>query len=270
MRIVCPNCAAEYEVDAALIPDAGRDVQCSSCGHAWYLAHPDQSATDESEQALFEPPEPPEEKAPDDRPAPRPVDQAILDVLREEAARETSQRQAEARIAMESQPELGLDAGPTSFGQSDRISDSTAESLAVSPVAERIARLKGQAAPTSSKASPGNPALEAQATPKRSDLLPEIDEINSSLRPATEKRPGAAAAVAKSLPRKGGFARGVMAGLLIWGLFLVTYTLAPELAKRIPGLEPVLAGFVGFVDGVRSAIAEMSSRLIETMSKLIQ
>lgn len=36
MRLVCPNCGAQYEVDDRVIPDSGRDVQCSSCGHAWY------------------------------------------------------------------------------------------------------------------------------------------------------------------------------------------------------------------------------------------
>ncbi|MBL4918337.1 zinc-ribbon domain-containing protein [Szabonella alba] len=36
MRLICPNCDAQYEVDDSAIPDDGRDVQCSNCGHAWY------------------------------------------------------------------------------------------------------------------------------------------------------------------------------------------------------------------------------------------
>ena len=36
MRLVCPNCGAQYEVEDSVIPDSGRDVQCSACGHAWY------------------------------------------------------------------------------------------------------------------------------------------------------------------------------------------------------------------------------------------
>jgi len=36
MRITCPNCGAQYEVDARVIPDLGRDVQCSNCGHTWF------------------------------------------------------------------------------------------------------------------------------------------------------------------------------------------------------------------------------------------
>ena len=36
MRLTCPNCNAQYEVDASVIPDNGRDVQCSNCGHSWF------------------------------------------------------------------------------------------------------------------------------------------------------------------------------------------------------------------------------------------
>ncbi|MDP3341596.1 zinc-ribbon domain-containing protein [Frigidibacter sp.] len=36
MRLTCPNCAAQYEVDDRVIPAAGRDVQCSNCGQAWF------------------------------------------------------------------------------------------------------------------------------------------------------------------------------------------------------------------------------------------
>jgi len=36
MRLICPNCGAQYEVDDAVIPEAGRDVQCSACGQLWF------------------------------------------------------------------------------------------------------------------------------------------------------------------------------------------------------------------------------------------
>ncbi len=39
MRLVCPNCAAQYEVDDSAIPPAGRDVQCANCGDTWFQ-HP--------------------------------------------------------------------------------------------------------------------------------------------------------------------------------------------------------------------------------------
>ena len=53
MRLICPNCDAEYEVDDAAIPSSGRDVQCSGCGHAWFQTHPQREAEVEEEEALF-------------------------------------------------------------------------------------------------------------------------------------------------------------------------------------------------------------------------
>ncbi|MEM1129743.1 MAG: zinc-ribbon domain-containing protein, partial [Pseudomonadota bacterium] len=37
MRITCPRCDAEYQIPDAAIRTDGQDVQCSSCGHSWYL-----------------------------------------------------------------------------------------------------------------------------------------------------------------------------------------------------------------------------------------
>lgn len=36
MRLICPNCGAQYEVPDEAIPESGRDVQCSNCGHTWF------------------------------------------------------------------------------------------------------------------------------------------------------------------------------------------------------------------------------------------
>lgn len=44
MRLVCPNCGAQYEVPVDVIPHDGRDVQCSSCGHTWFQPHPENDA----------------------------------------------------------------------------------------------------------------------------------------------------------------------------------------------------------------------------------
>ncbi|MEL7204552.1 MAG: zinc-ribbon domain-containing protein, partial [Pseudomonadota bacterium] len=36
MKLTCPNCAAQYEVPDEVIPETGRDVQCSACGDTWF------------------------------------------------------------------------------------------------------------------------------------------------------------------------------------------------------------------------------------------
>ena len=36
MRLICPNCSTQYDVDAAAIPDGGREVQCGVCDTVWF------------------------------------------------------------------------------------------------------------------------------------------------------------------------------------------------------------------------------------------
>lgn len=79
MRLTCPNCEAQYEIESALLPAEGRDVECSACGGVW-----------------FQPgavPEPAAESTPP--PPSRKLDESVLAVLREEAARELRARENE-------------------------------------------------------------------------------------------------------------------------------------------------------------------------------
>lgn len=261
MRLVCPNCDAEYEVDASVIPDSGRDVQCSNCGHAWFQLPPAVEAELEAEEALFTPPpEPPPAPPAAPQPAaaaviadeadlpepgpeapppaaeppapaqpPRNIDESVLAVLREEAEREVAQRRAEAPPqTLETQPDLGLEAGAP----------------AGSATARRIARMKGIEPPPAAAEKP-------QA---RRDLLPEIEEINSTLRAASEKRSGEAAAVADSLPgqrRRTGFRNGFSLTLIVAVLGVALYAMAPRLAQQVPAAAPALKGYVAAVDSAR-------------------
>jgi predicted Zn finger-like uncharacterized protein len=36
MIIKCPNCEKKFQIDPALVPENGRDLQCGSCNHAWF------------------------------------------------------------------------------------------------------------------------------------------------------------------------------------------------------------------------------------------
>jgi len=37
MIIECVNCDKKFQVNAELIPDAGRTIQCGSCNHLWFF-----------------------------------------------------------------------------------------------------------------------------------------------------------------------------------------------------------------------------------------
>lgn len=78
MRLGCPKCGALYEVDAAAIPETGREVQCSACDHQWFFRTAAANAAEP------------------EAPRARGTDPAVLQILREEAARELAARQRDA------------------------------------------------------------------------------------------------------------------------------------------------------------------------------
>ena len=58
MRLTCPNCGAQYEVPDEVIPEEGRDVQCSNCEKTWFQPkYPDQPAEETVESVAEETPE---------------------------------------------------------------------------------------------------------------------------------------------------------------------------------------------------------------------
>ncbi|MGV8986194.1 MAG: zinc-ribbon domain-containing protein [Cypionkella sp.] len=282
MRLVCPNCDAEYEVDDTAIPLAGRDVQCSNCGHAWFQAHTSVLAEQADEEALFgapqvpiapEPeavleaeavavqaaatdveaatPAAPEANATPDTafeaeptsdtnlaepyvsagaeagaPATRNIDESVLAVLREEAAREAAARRSETPPALETQTEMPLE-----------------------PEAERrVSRTKVTPAME-------QPAPAAEAVRSRGDRLPAIEEINSTLR-ATSDRAGDSAEDA--LPNllaqrhsRSGFSQGFLLLVLLGVVILALYVFAPLIAAKVPALAGEASAYVAAVDTVR-------------------
>lgn len=270
MRLICPNCDAEYEVDAALIPEAGRDVQCSNCGHAWFQASPLVEAEVEAEEALFAPgggvaaqavadmvaeggavnvdgdeaEEPSQQGTATAPAATRNIDASVLSVLREEAERESRARAQDA-AAMETQTEMGLQGRAPGTD---------------SAVNSRIARMKGEAEANSQPLDPG-----ARAAAKR-EMLPEIDTINSSLRARSERRPGDGAAVAETMgkaeARQSGFRTGFVLSVMLIAVALTVYILAPKLAEMMPGLAGPLSSYVALVDGLRLMVDGVLQSLI--------
>ncbi|MGA1208060.1 MAG: zinc-ribbon domain-containing protein, partial [Gemmobacter sp.] len=126
MLIVCPNCAARYEVAALALPAQGREVECTACGHVWlHLPPPDarRAAAAAPDPDSAPPPEIAPQSAPQTAPetalpgaeaeaaaseaepdfALSPLEARlppeVLALLREEAAREIAARRAEARGA---------------------------------------------------------------------------------------------------------------------------------------------------------------------------
>jgi len=332
MRLVCPNCSAQYEIDGSMIPDGGRDVQCSNCGHTWFELPPaeafgdlgpedfdaapaadDTAEDDEPEQVEAvdrdleetriidaaesdvddgddaadsdEDAETEDETEDEDVPSQasavaaaaaaaladstpsnaassaimtqrRPADAAALDVLREEAERELSQRRAPPSETIETQTDLGLDeirkrrtpsralrARMAANGEDDtETSDLEAQPERRVPAgATRLA--DGIDLPP----LPSTEDDEGYQEPQR-DLLPDIDEINSTLKPSRKDR----------AQRGGnGFLFGFLLMLLIAVAMILAYAQAPALAEAFPNAEPTLISYVDRANSFRDWLAAL-------------
>ncbi len=54
MRLVCPNCATQYEVDDSAVPAGGREVQCGNCSSTWFQAPARSNISSASKEKLPE------------------------------------------------------------------------------------------------------------------------------------------------------------------------------------------------------------------------
>ena len=271
MRLICPNCGAQYEVADDVIPPTGRDVQCSNCGHTWFETPFASEAAEVAglagavEPAYPAPAAAPEprsepEPAPDAEPAPEPepapvavaarsaISPQIAEILREEAAREEAARRAEVAPALESQPDLGLE---HSFDPDDQRAEEARR---------RMARLRGEAAPVI-----GAPMTAAASA--RRELLPDIEEINSTLR-ATSDRSSLGQPEPAAVPdqRRRGFGTGFVTVLLLAAAFAALYAFAPRIAAAVPQAEPVLTRYVALVDDGRLWLDLKMQAIIASLS----
>lgn len=299
MRLTCPNCGAQYEVPDQVIPQEGRDVQCSNCGSTWFQAHPDNPVPDnqpvaddaadafeeadvgETWEETEEPDLPetngwPDETPPDENPtdddldseedwtseadvgpqegtgqgAGSRIDADMADVLRQEAEREAQLRAEESSAGLESQPELGLESGPDDARR--RAEEARA----------RMARLRGDTQ------SPQPAAPEPEDDPdniSRRGLLPDIEEINSSLKSSTAVAPALSRSEAQEAEQsktRNGFSRGFALVMLIGVVLLLIYTNAPRISAALPQADPALNAYVAFVDNARTWLNQKMAMLI--------
>ncbi len=218
MRLTCPNCAARYEIAEDALPDTGRDVQCSDCGHTWFARRPGSFA-----------PLPPTTRprpAPKMDPKPYPADDRAPQtpklsaeskaVLQAEVSREMAARQAHADAELERQEDLGLDDLPPA----DR--------------------------------------------PKGRDALPDvaIDDTMDAGLDAMEPRDAAlddAATPAARARSRWRFHAGFWTAVLVVAGLACLYILADQIPPVMPAAEQPLAGYVAWVDGLRSWLSDQAA-----------
>ena len=312
MRMICPNCGAQYEVDDNVIPDNGRDVQCSNCGHTWFHSHGDQetdvaeelgaevpvdlaethvgvtenapaeggedSSFDEAEQAPQESDvedggeQPEVQDEPDvqderevhvaaehtagkevsadsqDEPTKQPLDDDVASILHEEAERETAERATDAG-GLEMQPDLGLQQGPDETNAN---------------IQERMARLRG-----TDDDNTGSKAVAAVSVGKRRDLLPDIEEINSTLSASSSGAGDGADIIEQEKRRRSSFRLGFALAVLLFAVMALVYVYAPRIVSISPQTEPYLADYVDWINDLRISVDAMMQRAVDRLTGLL-
>lgn len=296
MRLTCPNCGAIYEVPDNVIPEDGRDVQCSNCAHTWFQgpatpADPAEEApapVEEPEEEFFEPqeqvtepeaseddevspeemldrlaaeeeaeselPTEPDDEFEDEEGAPAPtaipmrreLDPMVREVLRQEAQFEADRRAKDDGEALESQPELGLDQPVRK-----RIIPADIPSLREKEAQE------ASEAETDSEETPETDVEQDTAHRSRRDLLPDVEDINSTLRTReapkvrSVRTPGELMEDPEEV-RQRGFRSGFFLTLIFALLLAMFYVKAGALSASMPATAPVLRTYVEAVDGARN------------------
>lgn len=243
MRLTCPNCTAQYEVDDRVIPQNGRDVQCSACGNTWYQ-YPMEVALQMRAADM-------DDDEDDDRPVPPPVDgtarntapridKTVLDVLREEAEREMSERRR-SRGDLQTQGDLGLTRPQRSRAAPSRIHGE--EDTPPPPPPPDLSDLHGES---------------ARQPARKRNVLPDIEELTSTLEPGNDSRAVHNDDTDESAAAQpGGFRNGLSLVALVGMALVAVYLLAPMIASYVPASEGVLITYVGLVNDLRAWVAGM-------------
>ncbi|KIC16651.1 zinc-ribbon domain-containing protein [Leisingera sp. ANG-DT] len=224
-------------------PETGtseRPAQEADPEEAETAAEPPQDSTEDDaagqpgadEDISDEAPEPEPEQALQPPQRGRSLDPEMSDILREEAAREAELRAAESQ-SLETQPDLGLEEAAPAEDEAARRSRQARD---------RMARMRGEDPRQIAAAESGS----------RKELLPDIEEINSTLRSAGSAAPAPQAdPEALPVPRKSSFARGFALSVIAALILLMIYDKAPLIAEKLPQADPVLSSYVDWVDQAR-------------------
>lgn len=209
-------------------------------------AEDDEDAAEDAEDAEDALPQPDQPVMPS-----KGLDESLLNVLREEAEREAAARRAEPPRTLETQSDLGLE-------------ETTGAAAAAMNVREKLARLRGK------EAEPE----EIEKPAARRDLLPDIEEINSTLRASSENRPDEEEEEFDlpdlyEHPRpRSGFRSGFALILFLAVVLVVAYVAAPRISEQFPASASAMDSYVVAVDQGRVWLDGMMRKAISGLQGL--
>lgn len=270
MRLICPNCDAQYDIpDDAMLP-GGRDVQCSNCEHTWYQDFPEgdtdtapvrpelapqSKSSSEVGENVVDASRP--ESAPQAPPAPsrKPLDPTVASVLQEEAQLESQARKKEQAGPVETQPDLGL--RDTLEESETRKRADKARARVIRPTQENTAAVAEETA--------------VVAAGSRRALLPDIQEINSTMRSNNDRSPtddpGQTAQIEARERR--GFTNGFILVIALTVVLTLLYVLSPQITEALPQAEAWITTYVAKADQGRAALNDMIEAFLTWLDTVV-
>ena len=263
MRLVCPNCAAQYEVDASLLPADGTEVQCSACSTVWFQAGAAQQKA---------PSEPAKRTAPASRPTPAPPEPSVENrpnrPARSEAGPARRPDQVAPAVAQPTQsrpsstqpPASSSDPAPGEPTSGARPLDpSVAEVLREEAEFEAKQRAR-ETSPLETQEELGlfGPVTSVDDAPHPrggASRLPDIEDISSTLEPIDSGRGGQSGLPLTEAARKRSFLGGLILPVGLAGALTALYMAAPTLGQLVPAVDGPLGAYVALVDKARLGVA---------------
>ena len=267
MRLICPNCNAQYNVDEALIPEEGRDVQCATCKKSWFQ----EKSFDETPLDLTPSVQPEAARKTPTSPAAPETPRQTLDDSETNTAEPTSppaqpvndsvdrdklRRVVEEEIAAKSGFDDDDIAEPADETDEDSellrslretLAEVTEDDYEIGPATSRR-RSVVQAAE-----SAGIPTDELLADrtskPKPTDIsIDFVEELN------------------ETRPRRRLMSRGKMTALILAAILAGVYFFQGKIAEAYPPAAPFLEQYTAAVDGARSGVESLVTMVGELIA----
>lgn len=266
MRLICPNCDAQYNVADDAFADGGRDVQCSSCDHTWFQTKRRANVSREVSRVLSTPmpsvrktksrglggysapqtvvksqaydtpqgaaqSDGPKHEPVQSGPRHRPVDPGVANILQEEAATRRTQVDYSAPARQKSR-----DLKPQDIEETLR----------------RVSEMTVDSGGTLAGESPAVAAAVAAASKADPRAIPDITEINTALRARAEATDESGLRELQTVQReRRGFRRGFFVVLLLVAIAVGPYIFADEIVAAMPDWQEPMTTYVAVMDELR-------------------